>query len=102
MGSDEGFQPGRIVTYSEPDRIDLHKFYPVGDWKNNEDSMELVSETGEIKLQYNAKEVNIVTENSAELEIFLDGEPLSAEICRKRHHIWKHHKWFLSQTSTTS
>ena len=77
LGSEEGFQPGRTVTYSEPDRIDLHKFYPIGDWKNNEDSMELISETGEIKLQYNAKEVNIVTENNAELEIILDGKPLS-------------------------
>ena len=41
--------------------------------------MELVSETGEIKLLYNAKEVNIVTANNAELEIYLDGEPLSVQ-----------------------
>ena len=79
LGSEEGFQPGKIVTYSEPEKIDLHKFYPIGDWKNYDDSMELISETGVIKLLYNAKEVNIVTENSAELEIFLDGEPLSEE-----------------------
>ena len=38
--------------------------------------MELMSEEGYIKLQYNAKEVNIVTHNNAELEIFLDGNPL--------------------------
>ena len=79
LGSDEGFQPGKIVTYSEHDKIDLHKFYLTGDWKNHEDSMELVSDTGIIKLLYNAKEVNIVTENNAELEIFLDGEPLPAK-----------------------
>ncbi|EIJ65378.1 antioxidant, AhpC/TSA family [Candidatus Nitrosopumilus salaria BD31] len=79
LGSDEGFQPGKIVTYSEPSNTELHKFYPVGDWKNNEDSMELNSETGSIKLQYNAKEVNIVTDNNAELEIFLDGNPLPSE-----------------------
>lgn len=41
--------------------------------------MELISETGTIKLLYNAKEVNIVTENSAELEILLDGKPLPLE-----------------------
>jgi hypothetical protein len=41
--------------------------------------MELVSETGEIKLLYNAKEVNIVTANNADLEIYLDGEPLSSK-----------------------
>jgi len=79
LGSDEGFQPGRIVTYSEPEKIDLHKFYPIGEWKNYDDSMELISETGTIKLLYNAKEVNIVTENAAELEIFFDDKPLSAE-----------------------
>ncbi len=79
LGSEEGFQPGKIVTYSQPEKIDLHKFYPVGEWKNYEDSMELVSKTGTIELLYNAKEVNIVTENSGMLEIFLDGKPLSAE-----------------------
>ena len=79
LGSDEGFQPEKIVTYSEPDNIDLHKFYLTGDWKNHEDSMELISETGTIKLMYNAKEVNIVTDREAELEILLDGEPLPAK-----------------------
>jgi thiol-disulfide isomerase/thioredoxin len=79
LGSEEGFQQGKTISYSEPENIDLHKFYPIGDWKNYDDSMELISETGSIKLLYNAKEVNIVTENSAELEIFLDGEPLPSE-----------------------
>ena len=79
LGSDEGFQPNRIVSYSEPEKIDLHKFYLTGEWQNHNDSMELISETGSIQLLYNAKEVNIVTENDAELEIFLDGEPISAK-----------------------
>jgi subtilase family serine protease len=57
----------------------LNKFYLTGDWKNYEDSMELVSDTGTIKLLYNAKQVNIVTDNVAELEIFLDGEPIPAK-----------------------
>ena len=76
LGSDEGFQPNKIVTYSEPKDIDLHKFYLTGEWLNHEDSMELISDTGSIKLLYNAKEVNIVTENDANLEIFLDDKPL--------------------------
>ncbi|MBT8242535.1 MAG: redoxin domain-containing protein [Nitrosopumilus sp.] len=83
LGSDEGFQPGSIVSYSEPENIALHKFYPIGNWKNYDDSMELVSEVGSIKLLYNAKEVNIVTENNAELEIFLDGKPLPGEYAGK-------------------
>ena len=79
LGSEEGFKPGKIVTYLESNKIDLNKFYLTGDWKNYEDSMELVSDTGTIKLLYNAKQVNIVTDNVAELEIFLDGEPIPAK-----------------------
>jgi len=79
LGSEEGFQPGKTVTYSESNKVDLHKFYLTGDWKNYEDSMELVSDTGTIKLLYNAKQVNIVTDNDAELEIFLDGKPIPAK-----------------------
>ena len=73
LGSAEGFQPGRTVSYSEPDDVDLHKFYMTGDWKNRAESMELVSETGSIRLQYAAKEVNIVTDGDARLRITLDG-----------------------------
>lgn len=79
LGSEEGFQPGKIISYSEPDKINLHNFYPVGDWKNYDDRMELISETGSIKLLYNAKEVNIVTDGDAKLEILLDGEPVPTE-----------------------
>jgi len=77
LGSNEGFQPGKIVNYSEPEKIELHKFYPIGDWENSKEGMKLESDTGIIKLRYNAKEVNIVTENYAEMEIFLDGKPLT-------------------------
>ena len=77
LGSDEGFQPEKIVKYNEPNNIELNKFYPIGNWKNNKDSMELIGSTGSIKVSFNAKEVNIVTENKAQLEIFLDGIPLT-------------------------
>jgi thiol-disulfide isomerase/thioredoxin len=79
LGSEEGFQHEKIVKYYEPNNIELNKFYPVGNWNNQEDSMELTETKGSIKLSYNAKEVNIVTENYAELEIFLDGIPLTKE-----------------------
>ena len=77
LGSQEGFQPGRTVTYAEPSNIELNKFYPIGNWKNHEDGMELTTSNGSIKLSFNAKEVNMVTENNAQLEVFLDGEPLT-------------------------
>ncbi|NND86196.1 MAG: redoxin domain-containing protein [Nitrosopumilus sp.] len=83
LGSQEGFQPEKTIKYSEPEKFDLHKFYPIGEWKNLQDSMELVSQKGSIKLLYNAKEVNIVTANNAELEILLDGLPLSEKYSGK-------------------
>jgi len=76
LGSAEGFNQNKIITYGEPDSVQLHKFYPVGDWLNLEDSMRLESDSGSILVRYTAKQVNIVTENSADLEIFLDGHPL--------------------------
>ena len=76
LGSVEGFNQNKITTYSEPNSLQLHKFYMVGDWANLEESMKLESNSGSIKVLYNAKQVNIVTANSAELEIFLDGLPL--------------------------
>ncbi|MDH5463352.1 MAG: redoxin domain-containing protein [Nitrosopumilus sp.] len=76
LGSAEGFQPEKTVSYLEPANMELHKFYPIGDWRNYEDSMELASDTGSVKLLYNAKEVNIVVSNNAELEILLDGQSL--------------------------
>ena len=79
LGSSEGFQPEKIVTYSIQKSMDLHKFYLSGDWKNHEDSMELISKTGTIKLPYIAKQVNIVTKNNAQLEIFLDDKPLTEQ-----------------------
>ncbi|MDC0883667.1 redoxin domain-containing protein [Nitrosopumilus sp.] len=79
LGSEEGFQHGKIVKYHEPNNIKLNKFYPVGNWNNLEDSMELTETNGSIKVSYTAKEVNIVTENYAELEIFIDGIPLTKE-----------------------
>ena len=77
LGSEEGFQPEKIVKYSEPSIVELNKFYPIGNWKNNDDSMELTEATGVIKVLFDAKEVNIVTENYAQLEILLDGIPLT-------------------------
>jgi len=77
LGSSEGFNQNKITTYDEPDSLQLHKFYPVGNWANLEESMRLESDSGSIKVLYHAKEVNIVTANQAELEISLDGAPIN-------------------------
>lgn len=79
LGNDEGFRPNRSVTYdSIPDSLDTHKFYMVGTWQNGPESMKLESDSGAIHLQYFAKEVNIVTEGVGTIEVYLDGEPITA------------------------
>ena len=74
LGNENGFKPEEMVEYNIPLEIKQHYFYLDGKWKNSKDSMELVSENGLIMLNYNAKQVNIVASNNAELEIFIDGE----------------------------
>ncbi len=78
LGNEEGFNPGKVVTYSIPNNLQQHFFYLDGTWKNQEGGMKLVSDTGSIVLPYHAKEVNIVTANDAELEIYLDDDPISS------------------------
>jgi len=79
LGNMEGFNPEKDVRYSIPDNLRQHYFYLDGTWKNLIGGMELVSETGSIKLPYHAKEVNIVTANAAEITILIDGMPLTSE-----------------------
>lgn len=76
LGNEQGFKPGQTVMYNAPQNIDLHKFYLTGKWHNFQDGMRLESEKGSIKLLFHAKEVNIVTSNMAEIEVYLDGNPI--------------------------
>jgi len=78
LGNTEGFKPEEIVHYLEPEKMELHRFYLVGEWENGEDSMILTSKEGTIKLLYHAKQVNIVTANEAYIEILIDGRPVDS------------------------
>ena len=80
LGNQEGFQPNKEVTYSIPERHNLHNFYLDGTWLNKEGSMELISESGKILLPYKGKEVNIVTAGEAYLQIMIDGKIIPSEI----------------------
>ena len=74
LGNEQGFIPNEIIEYEIPAEKKQNHFYLDGTWHNTKDSMKLVSESGLIVLKYTAKQVNIVASNSAELEIFLNGE----------------------------
>jgi len=77
LGNSEGFKPQQDVKYVIPQSLKDNFFYLDGTWKNLEDRMILVSESGTIKLPYFAKQVNIVADGNSELTILLDGKPIS-------------------------
>lgn len=79
LGNSEGFNPNKEVKYVIPVELQNDHFYLDGVWKNNSDRMDLVSDSGIIKLPYFAKEVNIVASGESELTILLDGKPISQE-----------------------
>ena len=80
LGSSEGFQANKIVEYKSTDDLELHKFYLTGEWRNNSENMELISNEGTIRILYNAKQVNIVAAGQSNLEIYLDGQPIKSDI----------------------
>jgi thiol-disulfide isomerase/thioredoxin len=80
LGSSEGFQANKIVDYKSTDDLELHKFYLTGEWRNNSENMELISNEGTIRILYNAKQVNIVAAGQSNLEIYLDGQPIKSDI----------------------
>jgi len=73
LGNEEGFSKNKIVDYQLPEKFREHYFYMDGMWKNNNDGMELISDSGKIVLNFNAKQVNIVASENATLEIKYDG-----------------------------
>jgi thiol-disulfide isomerase/thioredoxin len=80
IGNSEGFRPNQEITYTIPDKLNENNFYMEGTWKNLEDRMVLVSDSGRIILPYFAKEVNIVSGGNSELEIFLNGAKISEQV----------------------
>lgn len=81
LGNVEGFQPNQTVTYTLPpnSEIEPNLVYLEGEWKNNGDNMELVSENGKVLLLYKAKALNIVAGNPAQLSVRLDANPITPE-----------------------
>jgi len=79
LGNEEGFSKNKVVTYELPEKFTQHYFYMGGIWKNNKDGMELISDSGKIVLNFNAKQVNIVAANNAVLKITYDGDYIPLE-----------------------
>ena len=80
LGNEEGFSKNKIVTYQLPEKFTQHYFYMEGMWKNNNDGMKLISDSGKIVLNFNAKQVNIVASENAILKIEYDGGQIPEQI----------------------
>lgn len=78
LGNSEGFQAEQTVTYSLPSSLQQDHFYLEGQWENLPDGMKLVSQNGKIVLPYYAKDVHIVAANKSDLQILLDGSPITS------------------------
>lgn len=80
IGNVEGFRGNQFVTYDAPDSpssLVPNRFYMDGTWHSGPESMRLESDTGAILLQYFAKEVNIVAGGAGQIEVYLDGLPVT-------------------------
>lgn len=79
FGNPEGVIPVISHDYKLPENIVLNNVYLDGEWKANEDSIELVSDKGVILLKYDAKDVNIVASGKSKGHIFLDDKSVNGE-----------------------
>ena len=77
IGNPEGFRPNNVVEYAPPDSLRTHLFYMEGAWRNGPESMRLEYGEGVIRLEYVAKEVNIVASGPGTIGVYLDGEPIA-------------------------
>ena len=80
LGNEEGFSKNKVVTYQLPEKFTQHYFYMEGMWKNNNDGMKLISDSGKIVLNFNAKQVNIVASENTLLSIEYDGGQVPKQV----------------------
>ncbi len=83
LGNKEELIQNKITSFSVVENIIPNKVYLEGTWKNNRDHVELMSETGKVFLNYNAKAVNIVAVGDSILMVKLDNTLINNSISGK-------------------
>ena len=80
LGNGKGLPTDEVVTYEEPDTLQLHKYYLVGEWQlSDEERQVLQSDEGEIHMKFLGGEINLVLgleegADSVEVDVIVDGE----------------------------
>lgn len=82
LGNAEGFQEEQTVSYSIPNERNNNLVYLDGDWLNNADHAQSVSENTAVSLKFKARNLNIVAgaQNPVRLSITIDGEPIPSDM----------------------
>ncbi len=83
LGNNEGFLANMPVTYSIPENLVPNMVYLEGRWFNHPESMELLSGSGRLVLDYDAKDVEIVAGGNAHLSIKVDDVPVDSSDVKK-------------------
>ena len=66
------------TKYQIPETKIPNSVYLEGEWLNNKENMELISETGKLILKYTAKDVHITAVGKATVEIIVNGETMGS------------------------
>ncbi len=75
LGNIEGFQPDKEINYKlnpNTTSFEPNLVYLEGKWKNNNDNLELVGDTGKIILTYYAKAINMVASGNGQKVTIVD------------------------------
>jgi thiol-disulfide isomerase/thioredoxin len=74
IGNNGGLQPDETTTYEKPSEIKKDTIYLEGEWMSNPDDLTLISDTGSIFLEFQAAEVNIVSDSSSStnMKVYID------------------------------
>lgn len=79
LGNKEGFSPGNVVFYSQPNITQANLVYLSGSWLNAQDGIVSVNDS-KMYLVYNAKSVNIVASGSnSTVTVKIDGKDLKQD-----------------------
>ena len=79
IGNEDGLKPNQLVIYSLPSELKKDRVYLEGPWTSLEDNA-LSQGKASIILDFTAKSANIVANtigNPMEMEVFVDGSPVS-------------------------
>jgi thiol-disulfide isomerase/thioredoxin len=81
LGNGPPVAAGVDLTFAEPEKLDLDRFYLAGRWRFAPEQTTLASDQGKIILRFRANQANMVLADGAgaSVEVLIDGQPATAD-----------------------